>query len=85
MWHNPMQLSHHDVKLYARLWCNFETIRLECVVCIACKLGGRFRSDVVEISLIEYILCYVHTICDLLCLITVDWQPISVVSFTNMV
>ena len=64
--------SHQDVKLYARFWCNFETMSL--VYVIARKLGGRFRIDVIEIPVTEFILWNMHTVRDLLCFVTVKWK-----------
>ena len=42
-----------------------------CYLNIAGKLVGRFRSDVIEIPVTEYIIWNMHTFRDLLCFITV--------------
>ena len=52
-----------------------------CYLNIVYNLGRRIRSDFLEISVTEYILWNMHTVCDLLCVMMVKWQPISGLCF----
>ena len=70
--------SYHDLKLYVcYILIQFRNHEFSvCYLNIACKLSRRFRSDVVDISVIvtEYILWNMLTVSDLPCFIT---KPIS--------